>query len=143
MDGRVRRSMHDLVSEAFVTTETPVQLTEPAGGAETLTLFLPLAPNPVMGGHLVHILAEKVMDVDMTVEEGSRATGTDGVARRERPADVDGIDDDIVAERVHGVDSDDADVTPAAVGNGDSRNVDTASDAADSVDDASEAGERR
>lgn len=64
----------------FVTTETPVQLSEPAGHAEMLTLFLPLAPNPVMGGHLVHMPAEKVMDVDMTVEEGIRAIVTSGVA---------------------------------------------------------------
>ena len=64
----------------FVTTETPVTLSEPAGHANMLTLFLPLAPNPVMGGHLVHMPAEKVMDVDMTVEEGIRAIVTSGVA---------------------------------------------------------------
>ena len=64
----------------FVTTETPVTLSEPAGHSEMLTLFLPLAPNPVMGGHLVHMPAEKVMDVDMTVEEGIRAIVTSGVA---------------------------------------------------------------
>ncbi|MFB6220992.1 MAG: DUF502 domain-containing protein [Halolamina sp.] len=64
----------------FVTTETPAPLSGPAGHAEMLTLFLPLAPNPVMGGHLVHMPAEKVMDVDMTVEEGIRAIVTSGVA---------------------------------------------------------------
>jgi uncharacterized membrane protein len=64
----------------FVTTETPVALSEPAGHTEMLTLFLPLAPNPVMGGHLVHMPANKVMDVDMTVEEGIRAIVTSGVA---------------------------------------------------------------
>ena len=64
----------------FVTTETPPALAEPAGHAEMLTLFLPLAPNPVMGGHLVHMPANRVMDVDMTVEEGIRAIVTSGVA---------------------------------------------------------------
>jgi uncharacterized membrane protein len=64
----------------FVTTETPESLREPTGHAEMLTLFLPLAPNPVMGGHLVHMPAEKVMDVDMSVEEGIRAVVTSGVA---------------------------------------------------------------
>ncbi|GAB7012402.1 hypothetical protein JCM18549_06730 [Halolamina salina] len=64
----------------FVTTETPAALSDPAGHAEMLTLFLPLAPNPVMGGHLVHMPADRVMDVDMTVEEGIRAIVTSGVA---------------------------------------------------------------
>ena len=64
----------------FVTTETPDALADPAGHAEMLTLFLPLAPNPVMGGHLVHMPADRVMDVDMTVEEGIRAIVTSGVA---------------------------------------------------------------
>jgi len=64
----------------FVTTETPDALAEPAGHPEMLTLFLPLAPNPVMGGHLVHMPADRVMDVDMTVEEGIRAIVTSGVA---------------------------------------------------------------
>lgn len=64
----------------FVTTETPETLSDPAGHSEMLTLFLPLAPNPVMGGHLVHMPADRVMDVDMTVEEGIRAIVTSGVA---------------------------------------------------------------
>jgi uncharacterized membrane protein len=64
----------------FVTTETPEPLQQPTGHDRMLTLFLPLAPNPVMGGHLVHMPAEKVMDVDMTVEEGIRAIVTSGVA---------------------------------------------------------------
>ncbi|QZP37901.1 DUF502 domain-containing protein [Halobaculum magnesiiphilum] len=64
----------------FLTTETPDPLREPAGHDRMLTLFLPLAPNPVMGGHLVHMPADRVMDVDMTVEEGLRAVVTSGVA---------------------------------------------------------------
>ncbi|MXR42718.1 DUF502 domain-containing protein [Halobaculum sp. WSA2] len=64
----------------FLTTETPDALREPAGHERMLTLFLPLAPNPVMGGHLVHMPADRVMDVDMTVEEGIRAVVTSGVA---------------------------------------------------------------
>ncbi|WP_284031452.1 DUF502 domain-containing protein [Halobaculum lipolyticum] len=64
----------------FLTTETPDPLREPTGHDRMLTLFLPLAPNPVMGGHLVHMPADRVMDVDMTVEEGIRAVVTSGVA---------------------------------------------------------------
>jgi uncharacterized membrane protein len=64
----------------FVTTETPQTLAGPAGHEQMYTMFLPLAPNPVMGGHLVHLPAEKVMDVEMTVEEGIQAVVTSGVA---------------------------------------------------------------
>ena len=64
----------------FLTTETPESLREPTGHERMLTLFLPLAPNPVMGGHLVHMPAARVMDVDMTVEEGICAVVTSGVA---------------------------------------------------------------
>ncbi|MFB6091262.1 MAG: DUF502 domain-containing protein [Halobellus sp.] len=64
----------------FVTTETPEPLRTAAGHGEMLTLFLPLAPNPVMGGHLVHMPAKRVMDVDLSVEEGIQAIVTSGVA---------------------------------------------------------------
>jgi uncharacterized membrane protein len=64
----------------FVTTETPETLAGPAGHDRMYTMFLPLAPNPVMGGHLVHLPADKVIDVEMTVEEGIQAVVTSGVA---------------------------------------------------------------
>jgi uncharacterized membrane protein len=64
----------------FVTTETPEALVDPVGDDDMLTLFLPLAPNPVMGGHLVHVPAARVIDVDMSVEEGVRTVVTSGVA---------------------------------------------------------------
>jgi uncharacterized membrane protein len=64
----------------FVTTRTPAELAAPTDHGDMLTLFLPLAPNPVMGGHLVHVPADRVMDVDMTVEEGIRTVVTSGVA---------------------------------------------------------------
>ena len=64
----------------FLTTETPQPLQEAADRTDMVTLFLPLAPNPVMGGHLVHVPEDRVMDVDMTVEEGIRTVVTSGVA---------------------------------------------------------------
>ncbi|MFA1612099.1 DUF502 domain-containing protein [Halobellus rubicundus] len=70
----------DAYTLGFVTTETPEALRAAAGHGEMLTLFLPMAPNPVMGGHLVHMPAERVMDVDLTVEEGIQAIVTSGVA---------------------------------------------------------------
>jgi uncharacterized membrane protein len=81
----------DAYTLGFVTTETPEPLRVPTGHEEMLTLFLPLAPNPVMGGHLVHVPAEKVMDVDLSVEEGLRAVVTSGVAVPDGTADDTGL----------------------------------------------------
>ena len=81
----------------FVTTRTPDELAGPAGHDEMLTMFLPLAPNPIMGGHLVHMPAEKVIDVDMSVEEGIQAIVTSGVAIGETGHDADGVS----SERLH------------------------------------------
>jgi hypothetical protein len=64
-----------------------------------LTLFLPLAPNPVMGGHLAHIPEDRVYDVDMTVEEGIRTIVTSGVAVSE-PAGDDGLTEERIADLV-------------------------------------------
>ncbi|MFB6269442.1 MAG: DUF502 domain-containing protein [Halobacterium sp.] len=70
----------DAYTLGFLTTETPDAIETAAGVEDMQTLFLPLAPNPVMGGHLTHVPADRVMDVDMTVEEGMRAVVTMGVA---------------------------------------------------------------
>lgn len=64
----------------FLTAESAGELKDAAGRQDLVTLFLPLAPNPVMGGHLVHVPSERVMDVDMTVDEGIRTVVTSGVA---------------------------------------------------------------
>ncbi|MFC6824691.1 DUF502 domain-containing protein [Halopelagius fulvigenes] len=73
----------DAYTLGFVTTETPDVLSEETDHERMLTLFLPLAPNPVMGGHLVHVPASRVIDVDMSVEEGVQAIVTSGVAMGE------------------------------------------------------------
>ncbi|GGL53497.1 hypothetical protein GCM10009039_09620 [Halocalculus aciditolerans] len=64
----------------FETTKTPEPIREAARDDSLRTLFLPLAPNPVMGGFLSHIPEDRIMDVDMSVEEGMRAVITTGVA---------------------------------------------------------------
>lgn len=64
----------------FETTETPDEIEAAAHETGMRTLFLPLAPNPVMGGFLAHIPEERVRSVDMTVEEGMRTIVTTGVA---------------------------------------------------------------
>jgi hypothetical protein len=51
------------------------------------TLFLPLAPNRVMGGVLANVPTERVSDLDVTVEEGVPSNITGGVV-----ADADGTE---------------------------------------------------
>lgn len=53
------------------------------------TLFVPLAPNPVMGGFLTHLPDERVHDVDLTVEEGVQSIVTSGAAIDPRVDEVD------------------------------------------------------
>ena len=70
----------DSYTVAFVTASTPAAIEDATGNEEMVTLFMPMAPNPVMGGHVVHVPTERVYDVDMTVEEGIRSIVTSGVA---------------------------------------------------------------
>jgi uncharacterized membrane protein len=70
----------DSYTVAFVTADTPEAIERATDTDEMLTVFMPMAPNPVMGGHVVHIPSNRVYDVDMTVEEGVRSIVTSGVA---------------------------------------------------------------
>ncbi|KPN30464.1 hypothetical protein SY89_01199 [Halolamina pelagica] len=45
-----------------------------------VTLFVPMAPNPVTGGFLTYVPRERVFDIDMTIEDGVRSILTSGVA---------------------------------------------------------------
>jgi uncharacterized membrane protein len=56
------------------------------------TLFMPMAPNPVMGGHVVFVPDRRIVDVELTVDEGIRALVTSGVALEEVAADLDDVD---------------------------------------------------
>lgn len=67
----------------FETARPPVSVRRSAGSEEMVTLFLPLAPNPVMGGFLAHLPEDRVRDLDMTVEEGVRSIITSGIATAE------------------------------------------------------------
>jgi len=51
-----------------------------AGDDGMSVLFVPMAPNPVMGGFMVCVDAEQVQDIDMTVQEAFQAIITSGVA---------------------------------------------------------------
>lgn len=65
---------------AFLTSHTPQVVEEPVDGEDMVTVFLPMAPNPVMGGFVLHLSQERVHDVDLTVEEGIQSIVTSGVA---------------------------------------------------------------
>lgn len=73
----------------FLTAQPPETIHDAAGAAEMQTLFVPLAPNPVMGGFLTHLPDERVHDVDLTVEEGVQSVVTSGAAIDPRVDDVD------------------------------------------------------
>jgi uncharacterized membrane protein len=70
----------DVYVIGFETSEAAPAVMTAAGNGDMVTLFLPLAPNPVMGGFLTHIPRERVHDVDMTVEEAVRIVITSGIA---------------------------------------------------------------
>lgn len=64
----------------FVTAETPEQVQRETGHEDMLTIYVPLAPNPLMGGYVLHVSPDRCVDVDMSVEEGLKAIMTSGVA---------------------------------------------------------------
>jgi uncharacterized membrane protein len=70
----------DSYTLAFKTAETPPVVEDATGAGEMVTLFMPMAPNPVMGGFVIHVSTEKIVEVDLSVEEGIRSIVTSGVA---------------------------------------------------------------
>jgi uncharacterized membrane protein len=78
---------------AFLTADTPDVVQSATDHDDMVTVFLPMAPNPVMGGHVLHVSEERVRDVDMTVEEGIQSIVTSGVAtgKRSEEAFTDGM----------------------------------------------------
>ena len=67
-------------SIAFLTADTPPEIEDAAGEGEMLTVFVPMAPNPVTGGHLLNVPIDRVYDVEMSVEEGMQAVVTTGIS---------------------------------------------------------------
>lgn len=63
----------------FVTADTPDRIQSEIGNGEMTTVFLPMAPNPVMGGFVVNVPDAQLVDVDLTLEEAFRAVVTSGV----------------------------------------------------------------
>lgn len=64
----------------FVTDDTGPDADRPVGSGDLVTVFVPLAPNPVTGGFLTYVARDRLVDVDMSLEEGIRNILTSGVA---------------------------------------------------------------
>jgi uncharacterized membrane protein len=73
----------DVYVLGFVTNDSPATVENATGHEEMVSMFLPLAPNPITGGLLTYVPESDVYDVDMTVEEGVRSILTSGVATGE------------------------------------------------------------
>lgn len=65
---------------SFLIGEAPPTIEDCLGNDEILTVMLPLGPNPTTNGFIMHIPAEDVYDVDLTVEEAIQSIATLGVA---------------------------------------------------------------
>lgn len=83
---------------AFLTADTPDVVNEATKHEEMQTLFMPMAPNPVMGGFVIHVDKDQVYDVDLTVEEGIRSIVTSGVAIGKEDAHAVGLSEDELRE---------------------------------------------
>lgn len=66
---------------AFVTADAPSNLEQSVGHKEEgmVSLFLPMGPNPVMGGFVIYVSRDRVYDIEISVEEGIQAIITSGV----------------------------------------------------------------
>ena len=82
----------DVYVLGFQTGGSPATIENSTGHDEMVSMFLPLAPNPVTGGLLTYIPKDDVYDVDLTVEEGIRSILTSGVATEEGAGNTIGVD---------------------------------------------------
>jgi uncharacterized membrane protein len=82
----------------FVTNRAPLPIQQELDVDGMTTLFLPLAPNPVMGGFLTYIPDGRIHDVDMTVEDAVRTIVTSGIATEERDGEYRHLSDEELEE---------------------------------------------
>ena len=73
----------------FTVDRAPPAVRAALDDEDMLTMFLPLAPNPITGGYLAYVPASRTTDVDMTVEEGIRSIITSGIAGRDEDHAID------------------------------------------------------
>lgn len=73
-----------IYSFGFVTGQAPDEIEEVVGDEEMQTLFMPLAPNPVLGGRVIYVPNKYIYDINMTVEEAIHTLVTSGVVTQSR-----------------------------------------------------------
>ncbi len=66
---------------AFQTDPSPGSVTNAVGDEDMVSLFVPMAPNPVTGGFLMYVPAERAIDVDLTVDQAARTILTSGISQ--------------------------------------------------------------
>lgn len=65
---------------SFLIGDTPENIEDSLEVGEMVTVMVPLGPNPTTNGFVMHMPAESVHDVDLTVEEAVQSIATLGVA---------------------------------------------------------------
>lgn len=77
-------------SLAFQTSHPPEQIEQATQAEDMLTVFMPMGPNPFMGGFILHLSQDEVYELDLTVEEGISSIISFGVAVEidDHPPDV-------------------------------------------------------
>lgn len=84
---------------AFQTSHPPDMIKTAVGGEDMLTVFLPMGPNPFMGGFILHLSEDEVYNLDLSVEEGITSIISFGVAVKqddhptEVPVALDGLEE--------------------------------------------------
>lgn len=87
-------------SIAFQTSHPPEMIERVTGEDDMLTVFLPMGPNPFMGGFILHMSEDEVYRLDLSVEEGISSIVSFGVAVEiddhppDVPVDLDDIRED-------------------------------------------------
>lgn len=86
-------------SLAFQTSHPPDLIERATDEDDMLTVFMPMGPNPFMGGFILHLSEDEVYQLDLTVEEGISSIVSFGVAVEidehspEVPLDLDGLEE--------------------------------------------------
>lgn len=87
---------------AFQTSHPPDLIEAAVDDEEMLTVFLPMGPNPFMGGFILHLSEDEVYDLDLSVQEGISSIISFGVAveldehSAEVPLDIDDLEQSVL-----------------------------------------------
>lgn len=88
----VRCLGEELYVLGFETNTAPSTIETSTQHEEMMTMFIPMAPNPVTGGFLTYVPCENVYEIDMTIEDGIKSILTSGVATGEESSTPSAID---------------------------------------------------